>query len=81
MTEQSRNEMKQACHLTAEWVLRSPSVGNRGKWLRQRIATFLSRPETIEYYTEEYFKDYPYADASSTFLAEILKSYDEEIDQ
>lgn len=78
MTKQSRDEMKDACHLMAEWVLRNPSVSHRGKWLKQQIATFLSKPETIEYYTEEYSKDYQYADVRSAFLAEILKSYDEE---
>jgi hypothetical protein len=79
MTEQSRSDMKAACHLTAEWVLRSPSVSNRGKWLKKQIATLLSNPETIEYYTKRYSKEYRYADVQSAFLADILKSYDEEV--
>ena len=79
MTEQSREDMKNACHLTAEWVLRSPSSSNRGKWLKKQIATFLSKAETIDYYAEKYSSEYRYADVPSAFLAEILKSYDEEV--
>jgi hypothetical protein len=80
MTNQSQEDMKNACHSAAEWALKSPSVGNRQKWLRQQISEFLTDPSVIDYYAARYSMEYRYADVQSPFLAEILKTYDQEVE-
>ena len=81
MTEQSLQDMKSACHTTAEWTLRRPCRSNRCKWLQKKIAALLSDPVAIQEYADLYEQEYPYADVQSPFLADILKSYDEEVAQ
>ena len=80
MTDQSLSDMKSACHGTAEWVLRRPTVTNRCKWLQKKVAALLSSPEFIQEYAEQYDKEYPYADVRNPYLVQALKTYDQEVE-
>ena len=78
MTPESTESMKAACHVLAEHVLRMPAYSNRCKWLREQIADLLKTNDHVLYYSQRYQDEYPYADAPTEYLANILKSYDEE---
>ena len=78
MTPDSTESMRSACHVLAEHVLRMPAYSNRCKWLRQQVADMLKTNDHILYYAEQYDKEYPYADAPTEYLAEVLKAYDSE---
>ena len=78
MIPASVNDMRGACHVLAEHVLRSPAKTNRCQWLRQQVADLLKNPEHIFWYAEQYDLEYQYADAPTPYLAEALKAYDQE---
>ena len=79
MSEHSKQEMKSACHSSAEWVLRRPCRTNRCKWVRDYIADMLKDPEFIEELISKYQAEYKYADVRSSFLADALRAYDEDV--
>lgn len=79
MTPDSTQAMKNACHVLAEHIMRMPAYSNRCKWLREQIADLLKTNDHVLYYAQRYQDDYPYADAPTEYLANILKSYDEEV--
>jgi len=78
MTPDSTRSMKNACHVLAEHIMRMPAYTNRCKWLREQVSELLKSDEVIESYATKYQQEYPYADAPTEYLANILKSYDEE---
>ena len=78
MTEQSRQEMKNACHYMAEHILRRNCRSNRCKWLQAQLVDFLKSEPDIDWYAEQYDKEYPYADAPNEYFAAMLKEYDQE---
>ena len=78
MTPDSTRSMKNACHVLAEHIMRMPAYTNRCKWLREQVSELLKSAEVIESYATKYQQEYPYADAPTEYLANILKSYDEE---
>ena len=78
MTPDSTESMRSACHVLAEHILRMPAYSNRCKWLRQQVADMLKTNDHILYYAERYDQEYPYADAPTQYLAEVLKAYDSE---
>jgi len=78
MTDQSREEMRSACHYMAEYILRRPCRSNRCKWLQQQLADLLTSKAHIDWYADQYDKEYNYADAPTEYLAEVLKAYDAE---
>lgn len=79
MTPDSTQAMKSACHVLAEHVMRMPAYSNRCKWLKEQIADLLKTNDHVLYYAQRYQDEYPYADAPTEYLANILKSYDEEV--
>ena len=78
MSPNSITSMKNACHVLAEHIMRMPAYTNRCKWLREQASELLKSDEAIESYATKYQQEYPYADAPTEYLANILKSYDEE---
>ena len=80
MTEQSRQEMKSACHYMAEYIMRRPCRSNRCKWLRDQLVDLLKSQSHIDWYADQYDKEYLYADAPNEFFAQMLQSYDEDLE-
>lgn len=78
MTPESTESMKNACHVLAEHIMRMPAYSNRCKWLKDQVANLLKTNDHVLYYAQQYQDEYPYADAPTEYLANILKSYDEE---
>lgn len=79
MTPDSSKRMTDACHALAEHILRKPARTNRCKWLREQVAKFVSSEHFIDSCAARYDAEYPYADAPTPYLADILRSYDEEV--
>ena len=79
MTPESTEDMRNAMHLMAEYVLRIPTRGNRCKWLKEQLVDLLTINDHVLYYAEKYDNEYPYADVRSEYLAQALKSYDQEV--
>ena len=79
MIEQSIREMKDSCHLMAEHLMRTSVKTNRNQWVRKYLVDFLLDEENIEELAAVYEAEYPYADAPTEYLAEVLKAYDEEV--
>lgn len=80
MTEQSNQFMRDACHAMAANVLQSQALTNRCKWLRETVAKLLTNDACIRQLTEDYAREYPYADAPTEYLADVLKAYDQEVE-
>ena len=80
MTEHSVSDMKNACHALAAQILTTPAYTNRCKWLRTQVAEMLKNIEHVEYYAKAYEEEYPYADVRNVYLADVLKSYDQQED-
>ena len=78
MTPEATEDMRNACHALAEYVLRRPCNSNRSKWLRDQIVDLLTKNDHILWYAGAYEKAYPYADVRNPYLAEALKAYDQE---
>lgn len=81
MTPESSESMKNACHVLAEHILRMPAYTNRCKWLKEQIADLLRSNDHVLWYATKYEEEYPYADVPTEYLANILKAYDEEVNQ
>ena len=79
MTPESSKRMKDACHALAEHILRMPAYSNRCKWLKEQVAKLVANDRFIEERAIQYDAEYPYADAPTAYLADILKAYDEEV--
>lgn len=79
MTDESRQSMRDACHSLAAIILQSRARTNRCKWLRSRIADILTDDQEINSLTKQYGEEYPYADAPTEYLADVLRAYDEEV--
>lgn len=75
----TRPLMRDALHSLAEHVLRMPSVTNRTKWLKKRIAEEIVANDWIEHLDKQYRDEYPYADAPTEYLAKTLEAYDQEV--
>ena len=78
MTEESKQAMRDACHSLAAIILQTRARTNRCKWLRSKIAGLLTDDLEISNLTTQYSEEYPYADAPTEYLANVLRSYDEE---
>lgn len=76
MTDHSREEMRQACHHLAEYILRQPCRSNRAKWLKQQVADLMTGEMNVERYSERYHGEYEYADAPTEYLADVLRAFD-----
>ena len=78
MTDQSKQEMKGACHDMIGLIMRKRCRTNRCKWLQAQLVEMLRSQDHINWYAEQYDKEYPYADAPNEYFAEMLKEYDRE---
>lgn len=76
MAKAQIDDMREACHILAEHIMRQPTRTNRCGWLKKRFVKDLLSSENIEKLTLEYAKAYPYAEIQNTYLAETLKAYD-----
>ena len=79
MTPESTEDMKNACHSLAEYILRRPAKTNRCKWLQKQLVDLLTANDHILYYAQRYSDEYPYADIRNSYLADVLKAYDQEV--
>jgi len=79
MVEQSIREMKDSCHLMAEYLMRTSVKTNRNQWVRKYLVDLLLDEGNIEELAANYDAEYPYADAPTEYLAEVLKAYDDEV--
>ena len=71
-------EMREACHLLAEHIMRYKPLRHSGKWLRQEILDLILKEGNIQELAADYGDSYEYADVQNPYLVEVLKSYDEE---
>lgn len=78
MTTESIEDMRSACHVLAEHILRRPCRTNRCKWLQQQLVDLLTNQDHILWYAENYSEEYPYADIRNSYLVDVLKAYDQE---
>ena len=80
MSSQKNRDMKEACHVLAEYIMRQPTSGNRGDWLKKEIVATILGEHNIEGLAFDYSSAYPYADIQSSYLADTLKAYDNKED-
>ena len=70
-------EMREACHLLAEHIMRFKPQRQSGKWLQQELLEILLKNGNIEDLAADYEGEYPYAGVQNPYLVEVLKAYDE----
>ena len=78
MTTLSHREMRNACHALAAQIMHTSARTNRCKWLREAVFELLKDEDFIDTTARKYAREYPYADAPTEYLAEVMKAYDEE---
>ena len=71
------NEMREACHLLAEHIMRFKPQRQSGKWLQQEMLEILLDSGNIKELAADYGEEYPYAGVQNPYLVEVLKAYDE----
>lgn len=76
MTPTQIKDMREACHILAEHIMRQPTRTNRCDWLKKEFIKTLLEPTNIEELSKDYAKAYPYADIQNPYLAATLKEYD-----
>lgn len=74
--DQLREEMREACHLLAEHIMRTPAPRNSMIWLKRQMLDILLKSDNIDLLAQDYFEEYPYADIQNPYLVEVLKDYD-----
>ncbi len=80
MTPRQIKDMREACHILAEHIMRQPTRTNRGDWLKKQMVELLLNTDGIDDLADDYAKDYPYADIQNSYLAHTLKTYDTQED-
>ncbi len=80
MTPRQTKDMREACHILAEHIMRQPTRTNRCDWLKKEFVKTLLSPDSIEDLAIDYAKAYPYADVQNPYLADTLKAYDTQED-
>lgn len=78
MTPRQIKDMREACHVLAEHIMRQPTGTNRCDWLKKEFVATLLEKGNIEELAFEYGEAYPYTDVQNPYLVDVLKSYDEE---
>jgi len=71
-----QDEVREACHLLAEHIMRTPAPRNSMVWLKRQMLDMLLKSDNIEMLAEEYSQEYPYASVQNPYLVETLKSFD-----
>lgn len=74
----SQNEIREACHLLAEHIMRQKAHRNSAQWLKEQMLEILLREDNISELAADYAAEYEYADVASPYLVEVLKAYDAE---
>lgn len=74
--DQLREEMREACHLLAEHIMRTPAPRNSMVWLKRQMLDILLKSDNIDLLAQDYSEDYPYADIQNPYLVEVLRDYD-----
>lgn len=78
MTDPNVNqEMREACHLLAEHIMRFKPQRPSGKWVQQEMLEILLDSGNIAELAADYEADYEYAGVQNPYLVEVLKAYDE----
>ena len=72
------DEMREACHLLAEYLMRFKGARHSQQWLRDELIQVILGAGNIEDLARDYAAEYDYADVQNPFLADALKTYDEE---
>jgi len=80
MTPRQTKDMREACHILAEHIMRQPTRTNRCDWLKKEFVKTLLEAGNIEELAFEYSEAYPYADIQNPYLAEALQAYDTQED-
>lgn len=80
MTPRQVKDMREACHVLAEYIMRQPTRTNRCDWLKKEFIKTLLEPANVEELCVDYAKAYPYADIQNLYLAEALEAYDTQED-
>ena len=76
MTPSQIKDMREACHILAEHIMRQPTRTNRCDWLKKEIVSLLLNADSAEDLAVDYAKAYPYADIQNPYLAATLRDYD-----
>lgn len=74
----SQKEMREACHLLAEYIMRQQTNRNSGKWLKEQMLEILLKEDNIKELAADYAEEYDYAEVQNPYLVEVLKAYDAE---
>ena len=74
----SEKEIREACHIMAEQIMRSPSRRNSQKWLKEQMLEILLNEDNIKMLALDYADEYEYAEVQNPYLVEVLKAYDNE---
>ena len=78
MTKHSETEIREACHLLAEHIMRLPASRNSLKWLKQEMVSVLLGEGNIADLAADYADEYEYAEVQNPYLVEVLKAYEAE---
>ena len=69
-------DMRSACHLLVEKIMRLPDDGNRYNWLKQEMIDMLLDKGNSDDLEADYAAEYQYADIQNPYLVQVLKQYD-----
>ena len=71
------SNIKEASHLVAEAIMRINSTQPAVKFVKEQMLDILLSADNIATLEEEYREEYPYADIQNSYLADVLKQYDQ----
>ena len=78
MKHTATDEMREACHLLAEHLMRFKPQRHSQEWLRDELIQVILGSGNIDDLARDNAAEYKYADVQNRFLAEALQTYDEE---
>ena len=76
MSPHAEQEIREACHLMAEHIMRTRQGRHSYEWLREQMLEILLEPSNIEGLAHDYAQEYQYAEVQNPYLVEVLKAYD-----
>lgn len=75
----AKAEVKEACHILAETIMRFTPKRHSQEWVKAQLLQILLDEGNIEDLTRDYTAEYDYAEVQNPYLAEVLKEYDQEV--
>ena len=78
MKHTATDEMREACHLLAEHIMRYKPLRRSHRWLQQEMLEVILGEGNIQDLARDYAAGYDYADVQNPYLADVLQTYDEE---